>query len=392
MTAVSGYQQFEALWKERAKLAWDTIAMKPTQGIPSWMLHVMDIPFMEKMTGRQPGDYKQYPDEIYIEFQRQGGCCFIDQYLSDNPLSMGAHGYEASTEHGATTGLEDILRDGMRIDSPEAVLEHLEKFVFPRRKERIKNFNPDDPKLIEQLIESECRIQRLLGSDILKGPYADGFQSFPTFHYWEYGYTHYFTAYAMCPELMERDFAQQADLAVLENQAAANAIKQGGLPPLIRLDYDMADSRSTLVNIKSLDEIWFPHFARAIQPFLDAGVRLIWHCDGNLMEMVPRLIEVGIRGFQGFQYEDGMDYEKICGMTDRDGEPLFIIGGVSVTQTLPFGTLDDVRKELNWLVENGPRQGLMLGGSSSIVPGTNHENIKTLMEGLNYFREHGRGD
>jgi hypothetical protein len=110
------------------------------------------------------------------------------------------------------------------------------------------------------------------------------------------------------------------------------------------------------------------------------------------MEMVPRLIEAGIRGFQGFQYEDGMDYEKICGMTDRDGEPLFIIAGVSVTRTLPFGSADDVRKELDWLVEKGPKQGLMLGGSSSIVPGTSRENIKTLMEGLNYYRAHGRGD
>jgi hypothetical protein len=39
---------------------------------------------------------------------------------------------------------------------------------------------------------------------------------------------------------------------------------------------------------------------------------MIWHCDGNLMQMVPRLLDVGLRGFRGFPYEDGMDYEKIC--------------------------------------------------------------------------------
>ncbi len=38
-----------------------------------------------------------------------------------------------------------------------------------------------------------------------------------------------------------------------------------------------------------LDRLWFPHFARSIQPLLDADVTMIWHCDGNLMEMVPRL-------------------------------------------------------------------------------------------------------
>ena len=108
------------------------------------------------------------------------------------------------------------------------------------------------------------------------------------------------------------------------------------------------------------------------------------------MDMVPRLLEAGIGGFQGFQYEDGMDYERICRMTDREGGPLFIIAGVSATRTLPFGTREDVRAELQWLVEAGPPVGLMLGASSSIVPGTNRDNIKTLIEGLEYYRTHER--
>lgn len=28
------------------------------------------------------------------------------------------------------------------------------------------------------------------------------------------------------------------------------------------------------------------------------------------MQMVPRLLEVGIKGFQGFQYEDGWSVKK----------------------------------------------------------------------------------
>ena len=93
----------------------------------------------------------------------------------------------------------------------------------------------------------------------------------------------------------------------MHNRAAARAVTEGGLPPLCRLDHDMADSRGTLVHIDSLDRLWLPHFARSIEPLVQAGVRLLWHCDGNLMEMVPRLLEAGIAGFQGFQYEDGMD-------------------------------------------------------------------------------------
>ena len=374
----------------RARLAWDTIAMKPCDGIPAWMLHVMDIPFMEEMTGHRPGDYARNPDEVYIAFQELAGVCFIDQYLADNPLTMEAGGFHSGTERKATTGASDVVMDGIRIDSAEAVLEHLERVVFPRRQAEIDSWDEHESQRLARMIDRENTVQRMLGDNILKGPYADGFQSFPILQYQTYGYEHYFIAYALCPEVMARDFAQQADLAVLQNRLAVRAIQEGNLPGLMRLDFDMADSRSTLVDIKSLDRIWFPQLARAIQPFLDAGIRLIWHCDGNLMAMVTRLIEAGIGGFQGFQYEDGMDYERICRMTDRDGGPLFIIAGASVTRTLPFGTKADVVDELKWLVENGPRTGLMLGASSSIVPGTNRENIKTLMAGLHYYQHYRR--
>jgi uroporphyrinogen decarboxylase len=224
---------------------------------------------------------------------------------------------------------------------------------------------------------------------MLKSGY--GFVSFPGFDYLSYGYENYFMAFALYPEIIERRFALHADLCLLHNRAAARAYREGGLPPLYRLDHDMADSRGTLVDIAALDKLWFPHFARCIEPLLKSAVKLIWHCDGNLMQMVPRLIEVGLKGFQGFQYEDGMDYEKICRLKTRDGDDLFIIAGVSVTRTLPHGTPADVKRELAWLVENGPKTGLVLGCSSSIIPGVPWENMQTLVEGFAYYRKHGRG-
>jgi len=108
------------------------------------------------------------------------------------------------------------------------------------------------------------------------------------------------------------------------------------------------------------------------------------------MELFPRLLEAGIRGFQGFQYEAGMDYERICKTRTRDGEELIIMAGVSVTRTLPFGKPADVKREIDWLVANGPRTGLFLAGSSSITPGVSMANLRTVVEGFRYYREHGR--
>lgn len=368
-----------------AQLALDTILQKPTKGVPSWLIHIMEHSQIERVAGAQPGDYKERPEEVYLAMQRAIGTCLLDQFIPENPLSMGGCGYEGRA-HGATTGADEIIVDGIVIDSPEAVCEHMGRHYFPWLEYAARSF--DEDARVREIIESERAIQGRLGPTMLKS--GHNFVSFPALVYGTYGYVNYFSAYALYPEVIEKHFSLQADLALRNNRATARAYAEADLPPLCRLDHDMADSRGTLVRIDSLDAIWFPHFARCLEPMLATDVKMIWHCDGNLMQMVPRLLDVGIRGFQGFQYEDGMDYERICQMKTRDGDDLIIIAGVSVTRTLPMGTPADVKREMKWLVENGPRTGLFLGGSSSVAPGVPWENIETLVEGIRYYREHGR--
>jgi hypothetical protein len=55
-----------------------------------------------------------------------------------------------------------------------------------------------------------------------------------------------------------------------------------------------------------------------------------------------------------------------------------------------MGKPQDIKDEFKFLVENGPDTGLFLGASSSITPGVPWENMQTLIEGLKYYREHGR--
>lgn len=371
--------------KETNKLVMDTLELKPTKGIPTGFVHIMQNDYIERIAGVEIGEYKKNPDAVYIRMLQNIGVNIVDQYLGTNPLSMGDNGYDG-TVLGATTGAEEIYCDGMLIDSPEAVVEHMEKFEFPKLQQEIADF--DEEKCVKEILNEETKIQQMLGSNILKTGYS--FIKFPSLEYSKYGYANYFMAYALYPEIMEKYFSLQGDLFLLNNTAAKLAYEKGNLPPLYRLDHDMADSKGMLISMKSLEKIWFPHFVKCLKPILDTDIRLIWHCDGNLMQMLPILLDIGIKGFQGFQYEDGMDYLKICKMKTKDNEDLIIEAGVSVTRTLPWGTADDVRKEINWLVENGPRTGLFLSTSSSVVPGVPWANIETMIEGFKYYREHGR--
>lgn len=366
---------------EKNRLASDTVAGIKGSGYASGFLNIMEHRWLERLAGMP--DYKSNPEEVYLKAQINCGVGILDQWIPTNPLSMGDFGYEGAS-HGATTGSENITVGGMEIDGPDAVAEHLERFVFPSLRAAAESF--DEEAYIRHVGESEYGIQKKIGGTILKTGYAT--IGFPCLRYGTYGYIHYFSAYAMYPELMELDFKLQAEYCRRMNTAAAKAYALYGLPKLNRLDHDMTDSRGTLVSIKSMEKIWFPYLHRCLEPLAKTDLRMIWHCDGNIMPMVPFLLEAGIRGFQGFQYEDGVDYVKICGMKDRDGGSLFIEGGVSVTRTLPFGTPDDVRKELKFLTENRGECDLILGLSSSMAPGVRWENVRALVDGLCYYRTH----
>ncbi|MCM8803082.1 MAG: hypothetical protein NC827_07225, partial [Candidatus Omnitrophica bacterium] len=310
----------------------------------------------------------------------------LDQFIPENPLTMTQKGFDGKTSKTPTTGLKNFVLDGIVIDSPEAVVMHMEKFLIPTLRKAVDEFNEE--LTVKSIINQETTIQEKLGESVLKSGYS--YIKFPTLSYGYYGYENYFMAYLLYPDVVEKVFSLQADYAELHNAAAARAIIEGNLPLLYRLDHDMADSRGLLVSMKSLEKMWLPHFYRSIEPVLKTGINLIWHCDGNLTELIPYLLDCGIKGFQGFQYEAKMDYVKICNMKAKDGDSLIIVAGVSVTEVLPKGTPDQVKQQMRFLVENGPETGLFLAASSSITPGTNRENVLTFIEGLKYYREHGR--
>ena len=369
---------------ENAKLAYDAINRNPTKEIPICWMNIMEHEVIDKLAGVPKGSYKKNPVEVYLKMQKNIGVCLLDQYIPTNPLSMDTTGYLG--DHGNTTGAETIYADNMKIESPDDAAEHMEKHTIPNLINAIAGF--DENEVIKSVIEHETHIQNEIGSDILKGGY--GHISFPALSYGTYGYEYYFAAYALYPEIIDRVFALWGDYAYLRNKAVVKAFLEASLPLYHRLDHDMADGRGVLVDVKSLERAWVPAFIKAISPAAKAGFTLLWHCDGNLTKLIPYLLEAGVNGFQGFQYEFGMDYPYICGLKAKNGESMVIQAGVSVTCELPLGTPDQIRRQVRELVEYGPKTGLFLGMSSSCVPGTPYENICTAIEAIQYYKKNGR--
>ena len=74
-------------------------------------------------------------------------------------------------------------------------------------------------------------------------------------------------------------------------------------------------------------------------------------------------------------------------LKEKYGEQLCFEGGVSVQNTLPFGTVEDVRAEVEERISVlGKDGGYILGPSHAIQAGTPVENIYTMFETAVQYR------
>jgi hypothetical protein len=197
--------------------------------------------------------------------------------------------------------------------------------------------------------------------------------------YNEWGYNAYLMALALYPEHVRRYYHYTAVRGRLQNLAIVEAVRRYDLAPWVYGGQDICANQGPLCSPQVLDRLYFPELRHAIAPLLAAGIRIIWHCDGNIMPILDRLIEMGVSGLQGFQEETGVPYERLVKMQTRWGEPLILWGCVSVTTTLPFGTVEDVQAAVRRsFMLAGPGRGFGLASSSSIMPEVPDENIDAL--------------
>jgi hypothetical protein len=212
--------------------------------------------------------------------------------------------------------------------------------------------------------------------------------------YNEWGYTAYLEAIALYPEHVRRYYHYTATKGYLQNLAIVEAVRRYGIAPFVYGGQDICDNAGPLCSPQKLDELYFPELARAIRPLLENDVRIIWHCDGNIMPIVDRLLELGVSGLQGFQEEAGVPFEEIVRLRSRWGRPLIVWGCVSVTTTLPFGTVALVQAAVRRCFHLAGRgRGFGLASTSSIMPEVPDENIDALyIYGRYYGRRYLRGE
>jgi uroporphyrinogen decarboxylase len=150
---------------------------------------------------------------------------------------------------------------------------------------------------------------------------------------------------------------------------------------------DIAGQNGLLMSLEMWAASIKPHHVRLNRRIHEHGARVIYHSDGAVMEAVPGLMDMGIDILQALQFDArGMDPRAL---KDLYGHRLCFEGGVSVQRTLPFGTPEDVRQEVQERIRVlGHGGGYILGPSHVIQDGTPPENIVAMFDAAREYRPH----
>ena len=118
--------------------------------------------------------------------------------------------------------------------------------------------------------------------------------------------------------------------------------------------------------------------AKAINP----DIPVFYHSDGDIREVIPDLIEIGVTVLNPVQSEC-MDPAEIKRLY---GDKLAFWGSISVQQTLPFGTPEDVRNEVKLRMETiGKDGGFLIGPAHMIEPEVPWENLLAFFDAVEKY-------
>lgn len=169
--------------------------------------------------------------------------------------------------------------------------------------------------------------------------------------YFQYGYEAFLSALALYPEALDKIWWEAGLQARVRNEILARLIVELDITPVVFCGEDICNGTGPMCSPAALRRSYWPATRHALEPYLEAGIRLVCHCDGNVMPLVDDFLDAGFSGFQGFQYEFGVDPWQLRAKPTRMGKKCLFFAGLSVSRTLPYGTPEEIRAEVDYCLD-----------------------------------------
>ena len=149
------------------------------------------------------------------------------------------------------------------------------------------------------------------------------------------------------------------------------------LSPVALIYADIADKNATYFSPAFLRRELFPRLKRLVDAWHTHGIKVIYHSDGNLWEVLDDFLQAGLDGINPLEVLAGMDP---CAVKAQ--YPQFtLMGGIDCSALLPFGTTEEVTQAVKRAIDGAaPSGGLILGSTTEIHPACKLENVLTMWD------------
>jgi len=186
-------------------------------------------------------------------------------------------------------------------------------------------------------------------------------------------------------ELLHEIFDRQTDIAI-ENLALMHGLIGEAIDVAWVCGTDFGTQSSTFCSLATFNELYKPYYRR-VNDWIHAhtGWKTFKHCCGAIEPFMEALIESGFDIMNPVQWTAaGMDPGRL---KERYGSRIvFWGGGVDTQGTLPFGSPEEVRREVLSICEIfAPGGGFVFNTVHNIQAGTPVENIVAMLSALDEF-------
>jgi uroporphyrinogen decarboxylase len=259
----------------------------------------------------------------------------------------------------------DTREEGYRLaEAPLAETESLEGFPWP---------DPEDPRLLDA---ARAALEKDAGEHFAIPNF--GFALFE--RAWSLrGFETFLMDPLLNPEYTEELLERITEIQVtLARRYVALGVDGGYFGD------DLGAQRGTLLSPGLWRKTFKPRLARMFAVFRDAGLPVIMHSDGDIVEILPDLIEIGLSALNPCQPEV-LDHKRI---KREYGKDLAFYGGVSTQEVLPRGTPGEVRAAVESCVRTlgSDGTGLLLGPSHRMMSDIPMSNVDALLEAIHVVR------
>jgi len=149
------------------------------------------------------------------------------------------------------------------------------------------------------------------------------------------------------------------------------------LSPVALVYADMADKNQLLFSPAFLRREFFPRLKKLVAAWHEHGIKVIFHSDGNLWQVLDDLHAAGVDGLNPLEPLSGMS----AGGVRRCHPDWILMGGIDASQLLPFGSEEEVRAAVRQCIqEAGGRGRLWIGSSTEIHPAVKLENTLAMWD------------